>query len=108
MAYLCAQRRTDGNILQVWFRAGNTPRRRRHLVKGRVNLLICAADRLHESIDIGTLELCELPVFNDFFNNGMLVVQLFQHLDIRRVSCFCLFNGRQAQFFKENYSQIAW
>ena len=102
---LRAQVRPDGDILQIWVCGGKPPGSRHQILEGGVNTPI-GANNLHQAVSIGALEFGQHPVVHNGRNNGVLVLELFQHIGIGGIAGFGLLPGGQAQLFEEQGSQL--
>ena len=97
--------RADGDILQVGIRRRKPPCSRHQILERCVNAAV-RADNLHKAVGIGALEFGQHPVVHDGGDNGVLILQLFQHIGIGGIAGLRLFPGGQAQFFKEQGAQL--
>ena len=63
-------------------------------------------DDLDQAIGIGGFQLGQHAVIHDCGNNGVLSLQLLQHIRIGRIAGLGLLNGRKPKLFKQKLSQL--
>ena len=66
------------------------------------------ADFLQQAVGVGGFQLGQHPVIHDGGDDGVLILQLFQHLGIGGVALLGLLGRRQAQLLKEDFPQLFW
>ena len=77
------------------------------LVKGRMDPAILI-DHTGKTICICGLQFCQLPVFQDIFNNGLLFCQLLQHICSCGITGFGLLSAFDPHFLEKDHSQLFW
>ena len=61
---------------------------------------------LHEAVGIGGFQLGQHPVVHNGRDNGVLVLQLFQHVGVGGVAGFGFLPGGESQLVEEQFSQL--
>ena len=104
-ADLSAEFLAHRNVLKVRLgRRESSGRRHGHLKTGMDPPV--RGDDLQEAVGIGALEFRQCPVIQHLPDDGMLVTQFLQYIDIGTPACFGLLAGRKHQFFKQDLPQL--
>ena len=93
------------DVLQVRIRRRETAGGCDGLVERRVHARIGGAQQ-RQRIDVGALQLGELPPFEDAFHDGMLVAQRFERVGIRAPTGLGLAPAREAEVVVEKTSEL--
>ena len=105
LSQLRAKFRTHRDILQIGFHR-TQPSGGGHGVLERSVDPSIRCNHLGQAVHIGGLELGQLTVLQDLFNNGMLSPQLFQHFGVCGVARLGLFDRRQPQPVEQQLTQL--
>ena len=93
---LCPQLGADGDVLQIGFGGAEPPGGGDGILEGGVDASV-RTDDLAQTVRVGGLQLGELAVLQDMFDDGVLAPQLFQHVGVGGVAGFGLFHRGKAQ-----------
>ena len=101
IADLGAQLLAHGDVLQVWLGRGQAAGGSDGHLEACVDASVFA-DHLQKPIGIGGFQLGQHPVFQHLVHNGVLALELFQHVGIGAPAGFGLFSVGQQQLVKEH------
>ena len=104
-ADLSAQLRTHGNVLQIRLCGRKTTGSGNQVLEGGADAPILA-DHIQQAVCIGGLQLGQHAIVHDGRYDGMLVLQLFQHIGIGGITGFGLLNGRKFHLLKQQLTQL--
>ena len=104
-AHLAAHLRAHGDILQVRLAGGDAPGGGDRLVKPGMDAPI-APGELEQAVDIGTVELGNLPVEQDFVDDGMQRRELGQRVRVSGIAAGGFLFGGQAEASIEHIAQL--
>ena len=94
-----------GNVLQVGIGRRKAPGRRHRLIESGMEPTVSAA-QLRQGVDIGSLDLGQLAVFQDEPGQHMLLRKLGQHLGIGRIAAARLLQGLEADHLEEHMPHL--
>ena len=95
----------DRDVLEVGLSGAQAPGGGDRVLEAGVDAPV-GGDDLGEALHIGGLELGELPVVQNGLDDGVLPLELFQHLGAGGVARLGLFHRGQAQLVKEDVPQL--
>ena len=96
---------TDRNVLKVRFCRGKAAGcGHGHLEAGMDSPI--RADYLQQSVGIGTLQFGERAIVQDLLDDGMLVSELFEDIDIGAPSGLGLLTRRERKLFEQDLSKL--
>ena len=81
-----AERRADGDVLEVGVRAGKPSRGGARLVVGGMDASRVRVHLKRERVHVGGLQLGELPVTQDMADDRVVVAQVLQYGGVRRIA----------------------
>ena len=102
---LGAQLGAHRDVLEIGLRGGQPPRGGDRVLERGVDAPV-RADDLGQPVHIGGLQLGVLAVAKNGVDDGVVALELFQHLGIGGVSRFGLLHRRQAQLVKEDVTKL--
>ena len=105
LAHFAPERCAHGDILEIRFRRGDSAGTRFGLPVAGVDSVI-RRNGLEQSLDIGRVQLCQLPVLQHKIDDRVLVAQSLEHFCIGRPACFCFLAGGQSQILKQHNTEL--
>ena len=105
-AHLAPEFGADRDVLQVGVDRAEPPGRRDRLVVGGVDTPRLRVDHRRQRVDVGRLQLAELAEFEDRIDDRVLVAQLFEDIDIGRITLLGALLARQPQLLEEHLRQL--
>src|SRR5659263_275387 len=103
---LFAQRRADGDVLQVRIAGGDAAGSGHRLVEGRVEAPGVGVGQPGKRLEVGSRQLGQLAVGLDLFDDRVPVPQVLEDGGVGGITGFGLFPRRQPQFFKQDGGEL--
>lgn len=94
-----------GNVLKVWICGAQTAGSGDHVLEGRVDSTI-GGNHLQKPLGIGGAQLGEHPVVDNGRDDGVLVLETFQYINVGGVAGFCLFAMGEPQGLEQQRAQL--
>ena len=100
-----AERRADGDVLQIGIDRRQTPGRGHRLIEGRVQAPVLA-ERRRQRIEVRRLELHQLAVLEHFRGQRVLLRQLFEHFLIGGRTRLAALQDWELQLLVQDFGEL--